>query len=281
MLLIALAVATSSLVVGCGASNKKSKNPTKFTRSPFNVAKFVDPRLGGNRWFPLKPGMQFVRKGTTLIGNRAVPHAVVTTVTDVIRTINGVKAVLVYDHSEGAGQVVQQSLDYFAQEKGGAIWYLGSTTEQYEAGRFVAVDEAWLASAKGAKAGILMPANPTAATPPWTIAQPSGEKGDAAEFARMQPKQCVPYDCFTNVLVVREGKKTALDNELKYYADGVGQIRNEPRSDSRHDDIEWLTNVTRLSSAGLAEASKEAMRIDAEAAKTFPKIYGTTKATRA
>jgi len=280
MLFIALAVAMSSLVVGCGASNKKGTHPTTFSHSTFRAANFVDPREGGNRWLPLKPGMQFVRKGTTLIGNRAVPHSVVTTVTDVIRTIDGVKTVLVYDHSEGAGQVVQQSLDYFAQESNGAIWDVGSTTEQYEAGRFVAVDEAWLAGAKGAKAGILMPANPTAATPPWAIAQPPGEKGDAAEFARMQPKQCVPYDCFTNVLVVREGKKTALDNELKYYADGVGQIRNQPRSDSRHDDIEWLTNVTRLSPAGLAEASKEAIRIDAEAAKAFPKIYGTTRATR-
>ena len=39
-------------------------------------------------------------------GNRKVPHKVVTTVTDVIREIDGVKAVLVYDHSVGAGQVV-------------------------------------------------------------------------------------------------------------------------------------------------------------------------------
>ena len=54
-----------------------------------------------------------------------------------------------------------------------------------------------------------------------------------------------------------------------------------PLSASRHDDIEWLINETRLSPQGLAEASKEAMRIDAEAAKAYPKVYRTTgKAAR-
>lgn len=138
-----------------------------------------------------------------------------------------------------------------------------------------------MSGVQGAKPGILMYANPTAKTPAWSIAQPPGEKGDAAEFQRIQKKECVPYDCFKNVLVIREGKKTALDNEFKYYASGVGQIRNEPRSASRHENIERLLNVTRLSARGLAEASKEALRIDAQAAKEMPEVFGkTTRASR-
>jgi len=279
---LACSLMTASLILSslaaCGGGSKDG--PRTFERAAFNAANFVDPRTATNEWFPLKPGTQWVREGTTLIGNRAVPHEVVTTVTDVIRVIDGVKTVLVHDNSVGAGQVVQQSLDYFALDKDGNVWNLGASTEQYEAGRFVAVDEAWLSGVEGAKPGIQIPANPTAKTPPWLIAQPPGEDGDAAEFLRTQKKECVPFSCFENVLVIREGKRSALDNEFKYFARGVGQIRNEPRGSSRHEDIERLINVTKLSPAGLAEAGAAALKIDRRAANELPELFAGVKATR-
>ena len=268
------------LATGCHLGSHAGAVEPTYHVTPFRVSDFVDPRVGANPWFPLVPGTQWVREGTTLIGNRVVPHQVITTVTDVIRVIDGVKAVLVYDHSVGAGQVVQESIDYFAQDKGGNIWTLGGATEQYEAGRFVSVDEVWLGGVDGAKPGILMPADPTAATPAWVIAQPPGEDGDAAAFARMQPQECVPFGCYQNVLVIREGKQTALSNEFKYYVFGGGQIRNEPLGASRHADIELLINMTKLTSRGLAEASAAALRIDRQAAKEWPKVFGTVRATR-
>jgi hypothetical protein len=82
------------------------------------------------------------------------------------------------------------------------------------------------------------------------------------------------------VLVIREGKAGALDNEFKYYALGVGQIRNEPRSASRHEDIEFLINVTMLSPEGLGEASAEALRIDAQAVAEYPALFGEVQASR-
>jgi hypothetical protein len=272
-------LAVSLLAAGCGGGSKSAAIP-KFDQSSFKASNFVDPTAGTNKWLPLVPGTQWVREGTVLFGNRKVPIQIVSTVTDVVRVIGGVKAVAVLDHNVEAGQVVQQSIDYFAQDKAGAIWTLGSITEQYEAGRFVDIDEAWLHGADGAKAGILMPANPTAKTPPWLIAQPPGADPDAAEFVKLEPTKCAPFDCFQNVLVIREGKKTALDNELKYYAAGVGLIRNEPRTKSRHDDVELLTNDTKLSPEGLAEASAAALRIDAKAAAKEPDLFGDVKAAR-
>ena len=270
-----------SLVVltGCTVPEATTVEPN-YHETVFDAANFVDPRVGGNQWLPLVPGTQWVREGTTLIGNREVPHKVITTVTDVIRMIKGVPTVIVYDHSVGAGQVVQKSLDYFAQDKDGNLWMMGVATEQYEDGRFVAVDEAWMSGVDGAEPGILMPANPTAETPAWSIARPPGNTGDAAEFLRLQDEECVPFACFTSVLVIREGKRAAIDNEFKYYGLGVGQIRNEPRSASRHEDIERLINVTMLTAEGLAELSDEALRIDRQAAREWPEVYGTVTASR-
>lgn len=276
----ALALVLSLLAASCTAGSAASDARPTYHETPFRPSEFVDPRVGANDWFPLEPGTQWVKEGTTLIGNRKVPNQVITTVTDVIRVIDGVKTVLVYDRSMGAGQVVQRSLDYFAQDRDGSIWVLAGATEQFEAGRFVEVDEVWMNDVDGAKAGILMPADPTVATPAWSIAQPPDEDGDAAEVARMQQEECVPFDCFQNVLVVREGKRSALSNEFKYYAFGVGQIRNEPLGASRHEDIELLINVTKLSPRGLAEVSAEAMHIDQQAAKEWPKVFGAVKASR-
>lgn len=273
-------VVASVLAAGCGLGGSSAKAPQQFTQAAFDPKNFVDPRGSGNPWFPLKPGMQWLREGTTLVGNRQVPNKVVVTITDAIRVINGVKTVLSYDHSIAAGQVVQESLDYFALDKNGAVWVMAGATEQFEAGRFVAVDEVWLDGVEGSKAGTIMPANPSVRTLPWSIARPKGEDGDAAKVARMQASECEPYRCFNDVLVVEEGKRKALNNEFKYYVRGVGQIRNEPLAASRHEDIERLINVTQLSAAGLTEATAEALRIDAQAAKEWPRVFGQTMASR-
>lgn len=277
---IVLVVGASVLAAGCGMGASGPATPTKFTQAKFDPKNFVDPRGMGNPWFPLKPGMQWVREGTTLVGNRQVPNKVVVTITDAVRVINGVKTVLSYDHSIAAGEVVQESLDYFAVDKNGAVWVMAGATEQFEAGRFVAVDEVWMDGVDGSKGGTLMPANPTVKTAPWSIARPKGEDGDAAKVDRMQARECEPYRCFSNVLVVEEGKRNALNNEFKYYVRGVGQIRNQPLGASRHEDIERLINVTQLSATGLTEATAEALRIDAQAAKEWPKLFGRAKASR-
>jgi hypothetical protein len=267
----------SLIAAGCSFGSNDTL-PTVYRETPFNAANFVDPRAAYNKWFPLTPGTQIITQGTTLIGNRKVPYQVIKTVTDVIRVIDGVKTLLVYDYELGTGQVTQRSLDYVAQDKTGNLWIMGGATESWEAGRFVEVSEVWMSGVDGAKAGILMPADP-ASTPAWVISQQPGEES-VARFVATQ-KMCVPFGCFTNVLVTREGTVTGPNNEIKYYALGLGQIRNQPRKDSRHDDTELLINALRLSPAGLAEASSQALQIDRRAAKAWPKFYGSVKATRA
>ena len=267
-------------LLGAGCSfGSNAATPTVYHETPFNPSNFVDPRAASNKWFPLTPGTQLVTQGTTLIGNRKVPYQVIKTVTDVIRVIDGVKTLLVYDFEMGTGQVTQRSLDYIAQDKAGNLWIMGGATESWEAGRFVEVNDVWMSGIDGGKAGILMPADPTASSPAWVIAQHPGEES-VARFLAME-KLCVPFGCFANVLVTREGTTTRPNNESKYYAFGLGQIRNQPQKDSRHDDTELLVNATQLSPEGLAAASADALQIDRRAAKAYPNFYGSVDATRA
>jgi hypothetical protein len=273
-LAIAVALWPSALLAGCGGDEDKPAPPKKSTVIKFDRANFGDPATGANPYLPLKPGTQWVREGSTIVGDRKVPHQVTTTVTDVYREIDGVRTVAVLDYEVDSGQISQESLDYMAEDKDGNLWYLGGYTEEYEGGRFVSSEDAWLSGVNGARRGLLVPADPSTQRRPYSVAQPDEEEGDVAEVIRIGARRCVPFKCFDNVLIVREGKASAPDNEFKYYARGVGQIDNVPRSASRHKDVEQLVNLTQLSRQALGEASREALRLDRHAQKQAPDTFG-------
>jgi hypothetical protein len=263
-------------VSGCGGNEGGTSATTTGKQIRFDPGNFGDPVTGVNKWLPLKVGTQWVREGLTDVGNRRVPHRVTITVTDISREVNGVRTVAVLDQDVDGGQLVQQSLDYLARDKQGNIWDLGSYTEDYEGGQFVNATDAWLAGVKGAKPGILMLADPRLGTPPYSIAQPPGgdEAADVAQVVEAGQSQCVPFKCYKDVLVTREGKAAAPDNEFKYYAPGVGQILSTPRSASQHHDVEKLINLTQLSPRGLAEVSAEALKLDRHAKVVAPDTFG-------
>lgn len=272
---LAAALLLSALLSACGGG-ASPETIQKAIQPKLHTSEFGNPATGANPYLPLRPGTQWVRVGATNVGTRRVPHQVTTTVTDVYRTINGVRTVAVFDYEVDSGQVSQESLDYLAEAKDGTVWYFGGYTEQFEGGRFVSPKDAWLSGVKGAKAGVLVPGDPKVGTPPYTVAQPDSEVGDVAEVIQVGAHRCVPFKCFNDVLVVREGKATAPDNEYKYYARGTGQIDNVPRSASVHKDVEQLVNLTRLSPQALAEASAEALRLDHRAARLSPSVFGNS-----
>lgn len=265
--------AVSVTGVGCGGDSGKT-GPRQATEAELNPADFGDPATGRNPYFPLRPGMQWTRIGSTDVGSRSVPHQVVTTVTDVYREIDGVRTVAVLDHELDAGQVSQESLDYLAVDRPGNLWYLGGYTEEFEGGLYVSAVDPWLDGVNGAKAGLLIQADPQPGTPSYAVAQPDVEEGDVAKVIDVAINRCVPFKCFGDVLVVREGKASAPNNEYKYYGRDVGQIDNVPRGASVHNDVEQLVNVTQLSPKALAEASAEALRLDHHAVKTAPAVFG-------
>ena len=70
------------------------------------------------------------------------------------------------------------------------------------------------------------------------------------------------------MLVVQEGNVGAPDNEDKYYAPGVGVIKNVPLDASLHQDRFELLNFLVLSADALAEASQTVLDIEAHALET-------------
>ena len=263
-------------VAGITPDPKRSLDPNwEGTRVPFDPANFVDPTLDTNPFNPLKPGLQWVRAGTTEVGSRVVPHEIITTMTDVIRVIDGVKTIAMLDESTDSGEVSQVGMDYLALDKDGNVWILGGYTENYQGGAYTNADNAYLGSGGGAELGILAPANVDANTPRWLIGKAQDEKASVGTPVEVGGTFCVAFGCFKGVRVVQEGNVGAPDNENKYYAQGVGLINNIPLNASLHQDTFQLTNFIALSPDGLAEASKTVLDLEAHARTVAPDVFGS------
>jgi hypothetical protein len=274
-------VAILCLVAACGSDGNGDQTPTSSqttsTGDSIDKSKFARA-VGSNKWFPLEPGTQSVRLGRLNRGHRELTHRRVFTVTDVFKTIDGVRTVAVLDQDIDAGQVAEQALDFFAEDKRGTVWYLGSYTEAYEGGEFVNAADAWLAGVNGGEAGMMMPAKPKTGTPEYVQAKVPGDDPDVAKVLKTGVRNCVPFKCYGNVLVIQEGGS---GGEAKYFAPGVGGIRTEPLYEGGEQEIEELINFTQLTPKALAELSREVLKLDKHARETAQDVFGDSQpATR-
>lgn len=244
--------------------------PTKIPRT-FDPKNFSASPTDVNRWVPMAPGIQSVMKGFVNVGGRRLPHVRVVTITNATKMVNGVRVILVLDQDLDGGQVSEQAIDYLAEDVGGNVWYLGSYTEAYEGGQFLNSEDAWLAGVNGAEPGLYMPGNPKKGAPPYYQTKIPGGEQATAQVSAVGQKHCVPFKCYTGVVVVLEQGA-----ENKYWAPGVGMIRTEPLSGASQE-TEELVNITQLSTKASKELNAEVLKLDEHAAVVAPTVFGGSK----
>jgi hypothetical protein len=175
-----------------------------------------------NRYWPMKPGSRWVYRETDASGEA---QRVQVTVTDRTRTIIGIQARVVHDKVTTAdGALVEDTLDWYAQDAKGNIWYLGEDTKEYENGKVVSTEGSWEAGVDGAQPGILMPADPKRAME-YRQEYYKGQAEDAAQVLSLDMRAKVPAGFFERVLVTKD--YTPLEPKLlehKFYAPGVGPV---------------------------------------------------------
>lgn len=263
-----------------GADARATDEAVCTDHQSLDPSDFVDPMSNTNEFHPTKPGIQWVRGGTTEVGTRAVPYENISTMTDVIRDIDGIPTVAMLDENTDSGEVSQVGIDYLALDKHGNVWLLGGYTEDYEGGEYTNTEDHWLGTGGGEAVGILAPKDVTKATKTWCIGGAPDEDPAVGIPKRVGIRECVEFGCYENVRVVTEGEFDAPDNEDKYYAPGVGVIRNIPLDASLHQDTFELRNLVELSPEGLAEASQTALDLEAHAREVAPEVYGSAPVAR-
>jgi hypothetical protein len=209
-----------------------TRNPAQPTaaaeyRAAIDPGDFV--RVVDNRFLPMMPGMTHVYEGE---GER-----VEVTVTHDTRVVQGVVTVVVVDRVFRGEELIEESVDWFAQDRWGNVWYFGEARADYEDGVRVSTDGSWEAGVNGAQPGIAMLGEPRGGDVYRSEYLP-GEAEDMSRVESLGERWQVPYGSFSEVLITRDW--SPLDPgalELKMYAPGVGLIVDRSESGSEASEL--------------------------------------------
>ncbi|MEO6463274.1 MAG: hypothetical protein ABIP29_09380 [Candidatus Eisenbacteria bacterium] len=207
------------------------------TAPTFNPADFV--AVVDNPFFPLVPGTVFNFAAETPEGSETITIEVL----HERKLILGVDCTVVRDRVYLEGTLIEDTFDWYAQDRAGNVWYLGENVKNYENGVFVDSEGSWEAGVNGATAGINMQAHPRVGQ---TYAQENapGIAEDMATVVSLKETVTVPYGRFENCLQTMEFSKIIPGARgYKFYARGIGIVlEDSPRGG--HERTE-LISVTR------------------------------------
>ncbi len=189
------------------------------TRGGVDPSNFTDPVA--NPYFPLESGTVLILKGSE--GGEALRERV--RITAEHRTIEGVSTVVVHDVIRSHGALVEKTIDWYAADNDGNVWYFGEDTATYDAdGNVESTEGTWRAGVDGAVAGIIMPANPRP-TDAYRQEFYVGHAEDQGWIVQRGAKVSVPYGDLDKV--VRSFEWTRLEPGVmaqKFYAPGLGIV---------------------------------------------------------
>lgn len=171
-------------------------------------------------YFPMKPGTTWEYEAVSSEGEERI----VVTVTDRTKVVDGVTATVVRDTvTTAGGKLVEDTYDWYAQDKDGNVWYLGEATKAYEDGK-VSPEGSWEAGVDGARAGIVMKAEPKVGDTYYQEYY-EGEAEDEGKVLATDESVTGPTGSYDDV--VKTADSTALEPEVlehKWYARGMGFV---------------------------------------------------------
>jgi hypothetical protein len=181
-----------------------------------------------NPYLPLPVGAEWVYESLSEDGLETI----VVTVLEETRELLGVECVSVRDTVSLGGVLVEDTIDWYAQDTAGNVWYFGEISFNYDDEGFVAdIDGSWFAGEEGAKPGIVMLGDPALGTTyrqEWWL----GEAEDAGTVIDDDATVTIGLGTFSNCVKTEDflpPEPDALEN--KFFAPGIGFI-HETKADS-------------------------------------------------
>lgn len=173
-----------------------------------------------NPYFPLTPGTTFFYEGTK-DGDIATDEMYVTHDS---KEIIGVTTVVVRDRAFLNGELVEETFDWYGQDKAGNVWYFGEDAKEYENGVVISTEGSWEAGVDGAKPGIAVEAEPYTGDL-YRQEYAPGIAEDMGQVLRLNETVTVPYGTFKHCLKTKDYSLIEPGIvENKYYAPGIGFV---------------------------------------------------------
>ena len=215
----------------CDALGQEAYSPL------IDPANFVLPATAAanpNTYWPLIPGAEWVYENEE--------EEITVTVTGDTIEILGVVCTIVRDVVVEDGEPVEDTLDFYAQDNQGNVWYFGEISKNFEDGLLSDLDGSWRAGVDFAKPGILMKAAPVVGDI-YRQEFLLGEAEDIAEVVSTTASEsATAANCTGDCLQTKEYTPIEPGEiEYKYYAPGIGLILEEkPESGERLELISFF-----------------------------------------
>jgi hypothetical protein len=175
-----------------------------------------------NPYWPMTPGTRWTYRETGPDGDELTVVVVVTF--DTRKVANGITARVVRDTVYRGDAIIEDTFDWYAQDRDGAIWYLGEDTAEFVDGVVSSTEGSFEAGVDGALPGIVIPADPE---PGMEYRQEyyQGEAEDNGAILALDEMVEVPAGLYKDVLMTRDTITLEPDlEEHKFYAPGVGLV---------------------------------------------------------
>jgi hypothetical protein len=247
--LLMLALAAALPAAGCGSSDKPA--PThKLAGAPVvattgSPASDYNPTIRPadftnnitNPYWPLKPGTSWTFDGT----KDGAPQHVEVSVTNEHKQILGVDCVVVRDVVTVNSTLHEKTVDWYAQDRRGNIWYFGEDTKEYTNGVVSSTFGTWEAGVDNAKPGMVIQADPKPGGYYRQEYRP-GLAEDQAKVIAVDDTEKVPMGTFSHVVVTKDIDPLNPDKvEHKWYAKGIGPVHVHRIGSSHQEDIKLVS----------------------------------------
>ncbi len=247
----AISAASLAMLASCGADGQTTQQPEASAEStPMALPQSDEPveldpseftAEVTNPWFPLEPGTRWTYRETTENGEQV--RVVVTATAETYEVASGVTARTVRDTVTLDGDIIEDTLDWYAQDADGTVWYLGEDTAEFENGEISTREGSFEAGVDGAQAGVIMPASPDVG---MTYRQEyyEGEAEDHGEVLGLEEQTTVPAGDYDGLL--KTADTTPLEPDVlehKYYAEGVGLVLTIDKESRGREELLSVTHI--------------------------------------
>jgi hypothetical protein len=226
------------LTAACGGNPAPAPNPSASaapsSTAPMKITDPYSPTIDpaafsatiDNPYLPMVPGTRTIYEAHT-------PDGLQQTTTEVTRdtkTIMGVKTAVVHDTVSLNGKTTEDTLDWYAQDRDGNVWYFGEATKKLEDGT-ADTTGSFESGVNSALPGIIMPGHPKVGDR-YRQEYAKGVAEDTGEVISLTGSETTPLTGPVSDLLVTKDSDL-LDPtsppENKYYVRGIGlMLTTEP-----------------------------------------------------
>jgi hypothetical protein len=218
-----LLLVLSGLLAACGSTGGPVGASLGASQSAATYNPQIDPAnfvsVVGNPLYPLKPGTVW----EYAVSKEGTSEKVVITVTRETKKILGVTTTVVHDVVTEGGKLVEDTWDWYAQDREGNVWYFGEATTKTEGGKS-STEGSWQAGVAGARPGVIMEAHPKVGDS-YRQEYAPGVAEDRADVLNLNESVTVRKGSFSGCLKTKDYSPLKPDLvENKVFCPGVGQV---------------------------------------------------------